>query len=537
MAGEYDPAAFSWFSEPQAAPPAPPPEPLPTPGQDQFGPTMAAPKPQPQAAQPPVQAQPTAPQNPYAPDALFSGTPPAAEQPATPTAEPAQGRPYLERAYDIPGDIWDIAKEGVQTTINAPSKIAGTAENHFNELIPNMVKMGMPEEKAKEVVAKMQRNEGILDLASGPAQTFLSWAFGPVRSMASRPLEEKTGVPKEVFESGAGMLMGRPRVSKLTPRAPLSTRLHEAATENYTVAKSLPIEFKLDMVKDLADDVLTKLDNKGFLDTVADKTLKTVEKLREPSPSKATGSGPRTTADMNDIDKVRSALGKLSRERDSVGMRTENAAAASHAISYIDDFMSSIHSQPGYIASGGHLLPALMQEMKDARGNWAAYVRADILERTLEKAHRSAAASGSGANIENRLRQKFDSILSNRKTERLFNDAELSMMEEFVKGTSADNAKRLIGKTAPTGIVSAAGSAILGHAIAGKIGEYMLPAMGGISKLFADRGAKKSAQNIVETTAKRSPLYEEWARNSPVVPKANLKWLLGSPGRKEEEAQ
>ncbi len=111
------------------------------------------------------------------------------------------------------------------------------------------------------------------------------------------------------------------------------------------------------------------------------------------------------------------------------------------------------------------------------------------------------------------------------------------MMEDFVNGTGGSNTKRLIGKAAPTGIVSATGSAILGHAIAGKIGEYMLPALGGVSKLLADRGARKAAQGILDTTSKRSPLYEEWARNSPIVPKANLKWLLGAPRRQEEENQ
>ncbi len=389
-----------------------------------------------------------------------------------------------------------------------------------------MIEMGMSPEKAKEMVTKMQRNEGFLDLLSGPMQTLLSPIFGPLRSMASRPLEEKTGVPKEVFEAGAAMLMGRPRLGKMNTRAPLAERLHDAATENYTVAKSLPIEINRTAVENIADDIVTRLNQKGFRDTTAGRALKTVEYLKEPL---------KTNSTIADVDSVRSALGHISRERDAQGFRTAEAGAASHAVEMLNDHIAGLN--PSQIASGSHLLPALLNEMKEARGNWAAYVRSKIIEDLVDKGYRGAGASGAGANIENQIRQKFNSILNKPKERQRYNDAELDMMRDMVMGSSTQNALRKVGKLAPTGIVSAAGSMGLGALVGGTTGMEALPIIGTAAKWLADSKTKKAAEAIRDATAKRSPLYEEWARNSPVVPKANLKWLLGAPRRQEEENQ
>lgn len=440
-------------------------------------------------------------------DDLFGEKPP-------PAAVVPESRPYLDRASDIPGDIADQFTQGVSTVAGAPSKILGTEEkNEFDYLIPTMMKSyGLSEDQAKNEVRKMQVKSGVMDIPMGAAQSAYSWLFGPARSMISRPIEEKTGAPKELTEFGLGLVTGRPKMVKKMPDAPGAAALREAANSNYTVAKALPIEVKDSSVARIGHHIEADLSSPthSFRPLTAPKTFKFLEELQNPS-----------GGTIADIDSVRRVLGGVTREVNARGRRTEDAKAARTAISMLDEHLTNL--KPTDISRNEHLLPDLLKEIGEARDNYAAHIRSDIIEQAMDRAGRQAAKTGAGHNIENTLRQQFDRVLNTPSLRNNYSKHDLSLIRDMVEGTTARNTARQVGKFAPTGVVSAAGSLGLGALVGGTKGMEVLPLVGLAAKKIADTAAHRTANRVAESIGTRSPLY----RNTPssdqfVVPKRAL---------------
>lgn len=460
----------------------------------------AQPVEQPPSSQSAQQQQPATPQQqqPAEEDDALRELRGLAPQPATAEPSREQASSYVGRVADIPGDISQQFTEGLKATVKAPMKMAGVAENEYADLVPRMIKLGASPAVAQEMARRLQTRQGVADMLMGPIQAATSWIWGPIRSMVSRPVEETTGVPKELTEAGVGLLMGRPRMVKPGVASPMTSRLFNTADEGYTVARSLPIDIKPQTVRDIADHIEQTLwDKHGFRENNAGPTLSALEYLREPKAG--------AFATMSDVNSVQQNLGRMARQIDADGHRTPNAAAASIAKEYLGEHLNSLSEAD--TLRGGHLLPTLKEELTKANQNYGAAIRSDIVDRAIEMAQRQAGKAGAGANIENALRQRFASILNSPKKAQRYNAQELRMMDEFVKGSTAQNAARLFGKMAPTGIVSGAGSVGLGAMLG--LPLEALPVTGYVSKKIADTRAIAKAQAIREQIARRSPLFLE----------------------------
>ena len=106
---------------------------------------------------------------------------------------------YLGRTKDIGGDIGDIAHEGMETFKSA----AGSQKRLLKSIteVPGAVMSG---DKSKMLGAGYDVVKGLGDVLSAPmtaAQGAFDVATSPV--MGSRPLEEKTGIPKGLTEFAA----------------------------------------------------------------------------------------------------------------------------------------------------------------------------------------------------------------------------------------------------------------------------------------------------------------------------------------------
>lgn len=89
--------------------------------------------------------------------------------------------------------------------------------------------------------------------------------------------------------------------------------------------------------------------------------------------------------------------------------------------------------------------------MRVARDANSTYRRAEMLESAFRKADLQTSATGSGGNILNKYRQAVTSIITNPKKSKWFTPEQVSVMEQFVKGSVSENAMRRIGKMAPSG--------------------------------------------------------------------------------------
>lgn len=89
--------------------------------------------------------------------------------------------------------------------------------------------------------------------------------------------------------------------------------------------------------------------------------------------------------------------------------------------------------------------------MRTARKAHQTLRKSELLAAALDKAQLNAAASGSGGNIDNALRQQIKAILTNPSKARGFTQAEKDAMRKIVEGGQMQGLLRLVGKLSPSG--------------------------------------------------------------------------------------
>ncbi|PCI52567.1 MAG: hypothetical protein COB36_14840 [Alphaproteobacteria bacterium] len=171
----------------------------------------------------------------------------------------------------------------------------------------------------------------------------------------------------------------------------------------------------------------------------------------------------------------------------------EDAYAASILVKNIDDF---IDAAPPAIGNGqdGKVVTSAV---KEARALYRKYKASQTVEGVVEKAKRRASSGGSGSNTDNAVRQNIRQILDNPKRANYFSKTEKAAMEKVVNGAKGQNLLRLLGKAAPTGIVSMGGSSAIGGMLAGPQGALGMMALGMGAKSVSDRITQRNVKHLL----------------------------------------
>lgn len=125
-------------------------------------------------------------------------------------------------------------------------------------------------------------------------------------------------------------------------------------------------------------------------------------------------------------------------------------------------------------------------QIKEALGNWSAHKKIEELQKAIEIALHRAHVSGTGANMQNTIRQEVRKIIDNDSRRRGYPPEVVAQLQKVADGTIAQNAARFVGRFAPTGLHSsaftlalalhsapyAAASAATGYA-GKKLGDYL----------------------------------------------------------------
>lgn len=143
------------------------------------------------------------------------------------------------------------------------------------------------------------------------------------------------------------------------------------------------------------------------------------------------------------------------------------------------------------------------------------YRKTEAIDTALDNADLQTAATGSGGNINNVIRQKFAAILKDPRKRAGFSDDELKDMEAVVRGTKGGNILRLVGKLSPSGngLMAALG---LGATMVNPA-SAAAPALGLAAKTLADRGTGRAAAALRGRIATGQPVKTrslgEWLKN------------------------
>ncbi|HEX5509823.1 MAG TPA: hypothetical protein VFX37_15085 [Pseudolabrys sp.] len=295
-------------------------------------------------------------------------------------------------------------------------------------------------------------------------------------------------------------LTAAPTIAKT--EIPTADTLKAAADAGYDAARSSPLVLKADAVKNMASGLQDQLNQKGILPAFAPDTHAVLNALQNP-PAGGFATG-----------------GNLISAREALRLASQNftnpreALAANHAISGLDDFIEN--PPAGSVVAGS---PAAFAKIaRDARGNYAASKRSDLVNGQVDVAEGNAAAANSGQNIGNALRQRFNSVLKSDKASSGFTSDELAQMERVRDGTLAANAARFGGNLlGGGGGLGAVASAAVGAGALGP-GGAAAPLVGYGLKKFSDAMVRREIAKLDEMTRARAPLAQSMNLAPPASP-------------------
>lgn len=292
----------------------------------------------------------------------------------------------------------------------------------------------------------------------------------------------------------APMRSGIMTAAKAAPKleAPTREALKEASDTAYKTLDRMDMELQPHVVSRLADEITEKITGRTAAGERtetglrinprrAPETFGAIQSLREP---------PGRTFTFADVEDIRSELGQIVNDKRG----TTEALAAGKAREAIDEYLSNV--------------PEFANLAKQARGNYAAMKRSDLLTKAEERAELGATTTGSGANINNQIRQRARAILLKPADRAKFTADEQQALDAIARGSTAGNIARLVSKLGPQHPVSGWLTAMTsGHGVA-TLG------IGAISKWISDRLTRGAWTRLEEATRGRSPL----AGTPPPVP-------------------
>jgi hypothetical protein len=191
---------------------------------------------------------------------------------------------------------------------------------------------------------------------------------------------------------------------------------------------------------------------------------------------------------LSHIDTLRQVV------KDAAASRVPGEARlASMMIDKIDDYVRGI-GMKDVIATAEN--PEIATKaLTEARGLWQSAKKSEAVEGLVERAT-TRAGQFSGSGFENALRTEFRQFVMNKKNLRGWSSEEVAAAKKVAEGGTIDNIARMLGKFAPTGVVSGVLSGGAGAAVGGGLGAVALPVAGFAARQYATKRTKDNVDAV-----------------------------------------
>jgi hypothetical protein len=291
------------------------------------------------------------------------------------------------------------------------------------------------------------------------------------------------------------------KVPAVAPKAPTISELKTAASANYESPALTGLDVKPVAISDFASKTKVALDAGGLDENLAPKTHAILTKLEK------VPNDPTAIVTGKNITSLRQLLGNAAGEPGKEGL------AAKRALNALDDHIPKI--EPKDVLAGDPA--AAGQALDTANADYSAAKHAETIDNKTVRAELRSAASNSGHNVANTIRQRMADILNPERPDlqRGFQPDELAMMDRIVRGTKTQNAMRWagnylgggggLGALHTSGIGAGVGASIAGP-IGAAVGAVAPPALGYILKAIGNRGTLADAAKLSEMIRSRAPL-------------------------------
>lgn len=303
------------------------------------------------------------------------------------------------------------------------------------------------------------------------------------------------------------------------PAIPTTQALKDQASTAYKAAEQAGLVVKDTSFAQAVDDIAGAARKAGIDRDIHPKATAVLNRLMQEK-----GKAP-TLEEMEILRRVSKSA--------AASVEPDERRIAQIIIDKMDDYVGGL-TQADVVAGDARLAT---QALTDARGLWSRMRKGELIEDLVERAG-TRASQFSGSGFENALRTEFRAVAMNPKKMRGFTDAEKAAIRKVAMGGPVENLLRMVGKFAPTGIVSSALSGGVGMVAGGPIGAVALPTVGmaarqGASSLTA-RNATRAAELMRAGGARParnaiSPAQLEALRSLLLVEAQQAPGLLGQP--------
>lgn len=315
------------------------------------------------------------------------------------------------------------------------------------------------------------------DFGVGVVDSFVQGISAPARALSGQPMTSADALATaSLMAGGAPQATRAATVAKSAKAAstayqasvakPTVESLRAAKTAAYKAVDDAGETFSADAMTALSERVKADLAEGNYVPGVDRQTDAVVALLDRKAGAEIK---------LGQLDKIRQDLyRRLSAAPNEVGIRS--------AIEAIDEMIAS--------NAGTSDL------MRQARLANTRYKKVELLDDAFQKAKDQTDSTGSGGNIGNRFRSAVASIIDNPKKAKWFSADELATMRAFVKGSTAQNTMRLLGKLAPSGNGLMLALNLFGAGATGGASLYLTGAAVG-AKAIADRAAVRGADRLI----------------------------------------
>lgn len=321
-----------------------------------------------------------------------------------------------------------------------------------------------------------------------------NWAASNLLSQVGLP-EPQTGAEKAgniggrlVASIGFGSPVGRvvseslgvaQPLSKLKPgKAPSVEQLRQASQNAYNAADRAGVVIAEKSFRGMVSDIEQGLKKQGLNGTLHPRVTAALKEMTESSGN----------VSFQDAEILRKIMKNAASSSDKSERRL-----AQIAISKLDDFIGGM--KPSDVVSGNPRIASSM--IYRARDAWSKASKGEEIQNMLDKA-KTNAPNFSASGLENALRTQFRQLANNPARMRMFSKAEQAAIKKVAEGGPIENGLRMVGKFAPTGVVSSGLSAGTGFVLGGPLGAVGLPAIGGAARLGATSRTLGSARAVSE---------------------------------------
>lgn len=277
------------------------------------------------------------------------------------------------------------------------------------------------------------------------------------------------------------------------PKMIESAEIKDLAQQVYKQAEDAGLSIKSDSYKALVSELVPKLKKEGFDPDITPATAAAMRRLiaeipKQPAPDAMaglTGVRPRPvtkTFKLEDIDTLRQVVGgarggvdkKFAQDRRLAGIVSDR----------IDDWLDNLG--PKDVASGDPR--SAVFAIKQARGLWKRYRKAELLDEVVESVKDKVGANYTSAGWQTAMRQEMKAIRKNPAKFNKFSPQEQALIKRIVRGISSENALRWAGKFAPSSPLI---SLLTGHTLGGPAGLAAMGVGTAAKHLSAKMGQKK----------------------------------------------